>query len=227
MDDLLDRVAALPARSVIYYLHVFQDGVGQSYIPAEALERVVARANAPVYGHVDTYVGRGAVGGRVFSFGAEGENAARLALRLLEGERPEVLLPGAPDPNTDLFDWRQLRRWGIAEATLPAGAEVRFREESFWAAYRWRITGAGIVCGTQTVLLAALLVQHVKRRRADARFRSVVETASVGMVMARRDGTIVRTNAASDKLFGYAPGELIGRSAGELVPVALRPGVVA
>ncbi len=227
MGDLLARVAALPAGSVIYYLHVFQDGAGRSFIPAEALEQVAARATAPVYGHVDTYVGRGAVGGRVFGFGAEGENAARLVLRLLGGERPERLPPTNPDANTTLIDWRQLRRWGVAEADLPAGAEVRFREESFWEAYRGWVAGGAAVCGVQAALIAALLVQRVKRRRADQRFRQVVEAAPVGMVMVRPDGTIVLTNAELEKQFGYTPGQLLGRSADELVPIPFRADTAA
>jgi PAS domain S-box-containing protein len=218
MADLLDRVAALPPGTVIYYLHVFQDGAGRSFIPAEALEQIAARANAPVYGHVDTYVGRGAVGGRVFSFGAEGENAAHLVLRLLGGERPEALTAGAADANADLFDGRQLRRWGVAEADLPAGADVRFREESFWEAYRGRVVGAAAVVGVQAALIAALLVQRFKRRRADERFRQVVETAPVGMVLVRRNGTVALTNPELDALFGYAAGELLGRPADVLLP---------
>lgn len=220
MADLLARVAALPDGCVVYYLHVFQDGAGRPFIPAEVLEQLAERANAPVYGHVDTYVGRGAAGGRVFGFGAEGETAARLALRLLAGEPAGT--PSSSDSTTALFDWRQLRRWGIAEADLPPGAVVRFRDESFWAAHRAQIVGAGAVCGVQAALIAALLVQRVKRQRADRRFRQVVETAPVGMVMARRDGTIVLANPALDTLFGYAPGELLGRSVETLLPVPLR-----
>ena len=220
--DLLNRVAALPPGSVIYYLHIFQDGAGRSFIPAEALEQLAARANAPVYGHVDTYVGRGAVGGRVFSFGAEGENAARLARQLLDGERPDALPASASDSHTHLFDGRQLRRWGVADDALPPGAEVRFRELSIWGAYRSLIITGFLVCIVQAVLIVALIVQRVKRRRADARFRQVVETAPIGMLMVSRDGTVVLTNAALERLYGYVPGELVGRSAEELVPVPLR-----
>ena len=88
MDDLLARVADLPDRSLIFYLHIFQDGTGKSFVPAEALELLAARANAPIYGRVDTHVGRGIVGGHVFSFEAEGRSAARLGLRILAGEKP-------------------------------------------------------------------------------------------------------------------------------------------
>ena len=89
MNDLLRRVAALPDRSVIYYLHVFEDGLGNTFVPAEVVGPLSSAANAPVYGHYSTYVGRGVVGGRVVSFEAEGANAARVAVRILAGETPE------------------------------------------------------------------------------------------------------------------------------------------
>src|SRR5262249_50673115 len=73
MDELLRRVAELPERSLVYYLHIHRDGSGKPYFPAEALDRLAARANAPIYGHVDTYVGRGIVGGHVFRFETEGK----------------------------------------------------------------------------------------------------------------------------------------------------------
>ena len=58
LGDLLKEVADLPDGSLVYYLHVQQDGTGRTFAPAEVAERVAAAANAPVYGHVDTYIGR-------------------------------------------------------------------------------------------------------------------------------------------------------------------------
>src|SRR5262249_42149951 len=57
LEDLLKQVSHLPGQSIIYYLHVFQDGTGRALVPAEVLARLAAKANAPVYGHVDSYVG--------------------------------------------------------------------------------------------------------------------------------------------------------------------------
>jgi PAS domain S-box-containing protein len=63
-----------------------------------------------------------------------------------------------------------------------------------------------------------LLIQLVKRRRAEEQFRLVVETAPTGMLMVRRDGTIVMVNAQVEKLFGYTKDELLGQSVELLVP---------
>jgi PAS domain S-box-containing protein len=88
--------------------------------------------------------------------------------------------------NTDLFDWRQLRRWGIREQSLPPGSVVRFREPTLWDAYRWPVVGGISVCLAQAVLIAGLLVHRRKWRRAEravreseARFRLMADAAPI------------------------------------------------
>ncbi len=194
LDDLLARVADLPDQSLIYYLHMFQDGTGRVTVPAQVLEQLAYKAKAPIYGHVDSYVGRGIVGGQVFSFEAAGRDAARIGLRILAGERPETIgVQGAAD-NAYLFDWRQLRRWGIGEDHLPPGSVVRNRELGFWDLYKWPAVGATAVCLVQALLIAGLLVQRSSRRRADRalyeserRFRLMADTAPVLVWMSGRD----------------------------------------
>ena len=68
----------------------------------------------------------------------------------------------------DQVDWRQLRRWGISEARVPQGTFVRFRELSVWDQYQSYILGAAALFVAQTALIAGLLVQAARRRRAEA-----------------------------------------------------------
>jgi signal transduction histidine kinase len=174
MDDLLTRVSGLPDRSIIQYLHVFEDGAGKTFIPAQALELVAAVANAPIYGHLDSYLGHGIVGGRVFSVELEGRQAAHLGLRILGGQRPEQIDRQDVSPHVPtltIFDWRQLRRWGISETSLPPGSEIRFRNPSVWDLYRWHIVGAIFLFVVETALIVALLAQMARRRRSDDELR--------------------------------------------------------
>lgn len=53
---------------------------------------------------------------------------------------------------------------------------------------------------------------------SDERFRLVVEAAPNAMVMVDRDGLIVMVNAATERLFGYDRGDLLGRAVEMLVP---------
>ena len=171
MDDLLKRVANLPSRSVIQYLHIFKDATDKTFIPAEALELIAGKANAPIYSHVGSYVGRGIVGGHVMSFERAGKNAAMLGLRILAGERPERISGPAVSSNEYAVDWRQLRRWGLSEAALPAGAVVRYREPTLWDLYRWHIAGAIALFVLETALIVTLLVQMAHRRKAEQDLR--------------------------------------------------------
>jgi PAS domain S-box-containing protein len=218
------RVADLPDRSIIQYLHVFEDGAGKTFIPAEVLEVLAAAANAPIYGHLDSYVGHGIVGGRVASFERLGRSAASLGLRILAGERPEDISAQEVSANVDMFDWRQLRRWGVSEASLPPGSDVRHRAPGLWHLYRWHIIGAVSVFALQTGLIVALLSQRVNRRRADMRFWQVVATAPYGVIMVGRNGLIAMANAQTEKLFGYSREELLGRPVEILVPERFRSG---
>lgn len=61
-----------------------------------------------------------------------------------------------------------------------------------------------------------------ERKRAEDRFRLVVEAAPNAMVMIGDDGIIVLINSQTENLFGYSRGELVGRPVELLVPTRLR-----
>ena len=80
-------------------------------------------ANAPVYSIVDSTMGFGVLGGQMLSFESMGIRAAEVGQRILAGEEPKNI-PEQDVPTVPMFDWRQLKRWGISEATLPEGSIV-------------------------------------------------------------------------------------------------------
>jgi signal transduction histidine kinase len=93
-----------------------------------------------------------------------------MARRILEGERPRDI-PVEAAPVVPMFDWRQVKRWGIDSSRLPPDADIRFRTPSQWETYRWYIIGTIVVVVAQLVLIAALLAQHARRRRAEGTLR--------------------------------------------------------
>jgi diguanylate cyclase (GGDEF)-like protein/PAS domain S-box-containing protein len=56
------------------------------------------------------------------------------------------------------------------------------------------------------------------RRRADARFRSLIEHGSEGILVFDPDGIIVFASPAVEGIYGYTPDELVGRDARDLIP---------
>ena len=170
--ELERRLASLPARSIVYYLLVTEDGGGNKFHPLEYVDRVAAAANAPTYSWVDSTMGHGVVGGSLYTQQEAASRIGQLALRVLRGERPDTIAKSVVDLNVTQVDWRQLRRWGIDEARVPAGTLVRFREPDIWDRYKVYILAALAVLLLQSGLIAGLLVQRVRRRRAEAELRA-------------------------------------------------------
>ena len=86
--------------------------------PMRSWSRSRAPATAPVYGFFDQFLGRGIVGGHLYSLDAHGAAAARFALQILAGTSPSALPPVEPSSSRDMFDGRQLRRWRYLRAPL-------------------------------------------------------------------------------------------------------------
>jgi PAS domain S-box-containing protein len=171
MPALLDRVASLPAHTIIYFLSVVEDGAGSKFVGLDSLDQVADVANAPIYSWHTVAMGRRIVGGSLQSTDLLGAKIAEVGLRVLRGERAESIPVAHLDANVDEFDWRQLRRWGISESLLPSGSVVRYRQPGTWERYRVYIFGAFGLLALQTILIATLLVQRARRIQTERRLR--------------------------------------------------------
>jgi signal transduction histidine kinase len=167
LQDLLTELSHLPPRTLVFYMTVFRDGAGETFVPHEVVERVSAAASAPTYGFLDQYVGRGIVGGNVYSLSAHGVEAAKLALRVLAGTEALGAQVSEVSTNKLLFDWRQLQRWGISESKLPAGSEIWFHEPSAWEKNRTAILGVTAAVLAQAMIIGWLLHERRYRHRAE------------------------------------------------------------
>jgi signal transduction histidine kinase len=170
-EALESRLTTLPVRSIVYYLVFDQDAAGENYQPLEYLERIAALSNAPVYSWVDSTMDHGVVGGSMKSQTAQMQAVGALALRVLKGEPAGTIPVSAPNLNVREVDWRQLRRWGISEARVPADTVIRFREPTIWDRYRSYIVGAAALLLAESALIAGLLIQRARRRQAERRLR--------------------------------------------------------
>jgi signal transduction histidine kinase len=90
---------------------------------------------------------------------------------VLNGERADDIPVFTLETDVNQVDWRQLRRWGIAESRVPPNAEVLFKDPTVWDRYKRYIVGAVVIVFAQAALIAGLLVQRVKRRRVELALR--------------------------------------------------------
>ena len=165
--EILHAVAALPAKTIILYLTVFEDGAGKQFFPRDVAAAITKASSVPVYGIYDTYLPAGIVGGHMDTFEEIGTATGKLALRLLAGELPGIREEKLPEIGADHASWPALQRWNIAEQRLPPGTIEHFKQPTLWSEYRWQIITVVALVEVQTLLLLALLIQARRRRRAE------------------------------------------------------------
>jgi len=145
----------------VLFTTFFRDGTGAPFAPQEVVEQVSAAANRPVYGLADQFLGRGIVGGSLYSFADLGTETGRLISQILARREHAQLLFDVPRRVS--FDWRQMQRWGIGASRLPPGSEINFREPSAWETYRWQIALICAVILLQGGLISGLLFERHRR----------------------------------------------------------------
>ncbi len=172
LDTLLARVSGLPGATVIFYLGLSKDGAGRIFSSAATQKLVSQAANAPLFSIIDAALGHGSVGGRMTQIEVLARKTGEIAGRVLSGDSVASIAPEAISHNPAMFDWRELKRWGIDERLLPPGSIVRFRETSLWGIYRWWVIGAFAFICLQTLLIAVLVNTLIMRKQAEARASS-------------------------------------------------------
>jgi signal transduction histidine kinase len=166
-EQMLDLVSKLPPHSFVLLGLLLQDASGVTYNQDDALARLHAVSRAPINGLYQHEVGLGIVGGRLYQGELEGTESARVAARILRGEPASRFPPVVIGTREPLYDWRELRRWGISESRLPPGSTVLFREPTAWELYRWHVVVAVGVIATQAALISGLLIQRRRRYLAE------------------------------------------------------------
>lgn len=211
--QMQQHCATLPPRSAVFFALLAVDAEGVPHLEQQSLTRLREVANAPLFGLQDTQLGRGIVGGPLMSIEEVSRTAARVAVRLLQGEDPDTIRLSPQEPGRPQFDWRELHRWGIPEARLPGGSLIRFRQPTAWERYRWRIIAVMSLCLLQAFLIVLLVVHRSRRRRAEQSLRESEERLSLaaaggdlGIWMWDLTHNGVWATANWRRMFGFSPG---------------------
>ena len=199
LPELIATTKSLPANSVILY--VWQQALneqGKLLESYEVLSRITPEASAPIYGFGTTVLGSGIVGGYLQGPEMNGAKAGEIVERILGGTQTRDI-PIERGQRVPMFDWRQLRRWGVQESQLPPDSIVRYKEFTFWELYKWRIVLAVALIVLQAAFIVVLLVERRRRRRAKealARLNAELEE--------RVDARTAALNAKSRELETFA-----------------------
>src|SRR5215467_3618991 len=225
MPALLERLRHLPPNTIVYHTALTQDAAGERFVDsAQSVPLVTSAANAPVFVMDDVDLRGGTVGGDLVNWADDARVAAQMAVRVLNGEKPQDI-PIVTSNHAYMFDWRALKRWGINESDLPPGSVVLNRPPTFWQVYKRYVLVGLFVLLAQALAILALLWQRAKRRRTEAELRKsqkqlegIVQSAMDAVIAVDDQQRIVVFNAAAEKMFGCPTQDAIGSTIDRFIP---------
>src|SRR5436305_912292 len=168
------QAASLPPHSSIVWQLLNLDGAGISHEGDAALNKMRAAAHAPIFTYQGAYFGDRIVGGPMYSVQEVSREAAAVAMRILQGEKPSDIKVQPIGFSRPKYDWREMQRWGISESRLAPGREVYFRQPTLWDQYRWLILGVTAALLVQAALISWLVYEHRRRSHAEVRSRNAM-----------------------------------------------------
>ena len=232
-EEILRRVSGPLPKTVILYLGIFQDSTGRSFIPDDFARVLAQSASAPVFSMQDNWLDAGIVGGSMTSFQEDGAAAGRLALKILNGESIVHVPPRVvPVPNRPMFQWAQLKRWGLDESKLPAHSIVVGKPVPIWEQHPAAALATLAFVFLQSGLIVALLWQRRQKRAATAmlreseeKFRKFFTDVPDYCFITGPDGTIRDANRSALAVLGYTREDLVGRPWRSIYAQAVPPRI--
>jgi signal transduction histidine kinase len=166
IDEAVARAAALSEDTVLHFVKHSMRNQAEDMDQVEALTQISRASRAPVFVHFEDLIGHGALGGHVWQVDEDAARVASIAKQLAFGAKPADF-PVAESAHRNVVDWRQMQRWQIPEARLPAGTVVLHRPVSMFAR-RPHVIGGAVLLVVQLMLISAILIQRRRRRAAES-----------------------------------------------------------
>ncbi len=171
MPDLLAKLRTLTPASLVFYSFFSHDATGRFFEYDQSAAAIARASPVPIYGAWDFNLGYGMVGGKLISGFYQGVTAGKIALRVLRGENPDtipVVRFSADRPNRYMFDYAQLRRFGISPGALPKDSVIENMPTSFFQRHPFgSLVGAGLFLFL--IVANSILVLNIRRRKAAER----------------------------------------------------------
>jgi len=231
---LARELAALGDNAIILNLSLFKTRDRRSFTLREGVEFIKKFTDAPVYGTWDSFLGSGAVGGKLTSSVLQGEVAFQLASGILNGVPINLLPIVRESPNAYMFDYRELSKYGISLDRLPSDSKVEFLPQGIYWKYKSQIWVGAVILVLLMIMVLSLYALLIYRRRIDealrnseARYRNLFEQNMDPVILLNDDGKIFDVNRRAETFFSTTKSAMIGNRLDDFSATSLQTNVSA
>ena len=168
-DELTIALNKLPGNCAVLMLSFYQDRAGENFSAHDFTKLITENCNVPVYTAWDFFLGLGIAGGVMTNGQAQGKHAARLAIRVLNGEPANQIPVLRESPNLPMLDYSVMKQFGLSTAKIPADIIIINKPESCTHDHTLEISIALCFSMLQFLMILALAVNILRRKRAETR----------------------------------------------------------
>jgi len=218
MAELLQKLDKLGDESVVLFESALRDREGNVYSLDDSLTMIDKHCAAPIYITGFGMLGLGPVGGKLTNGSYQGQAAAKMAIRILNGESADDIPILHESPNAYMFDYARLQHFGISVSNLPEGSIIINEPKSFYYEYKtWVWTVIAIIAGLVTIVII-LLANILRRKKAEKAlresellYRTLVENIHLGITLIDTDHRVVMTNVGLGNFLRKPRSEIVGK----------------
>jgi len=216
MEQIEERMRGLWENTVAVFMTLYRDSTGRYVSLEEGVTRISQESKRPLYTFHAQVLEYGTIGGKLLSGFHHGKKAAEMAVLILDGEKPEDIPIVDTTTAKYMFDYRQLKRYGIDFDELPEDSIIGDIPRNMYREHKWEIAGV-IAVGAVLVTAIALLYFNIGRRkrisekldRSEEKYGEVVGLSPDAIVVLQ-EGGYKMVSPAFTKLFGYTQEEAVG-----------------
>lgn len=223
MGKTLNELSHLPDTSAVLLMGYNVDSEGKVIDSAESGSLVASWSRVPVYTMDQTRFRGGVIGGSLLSGERQGQVAAEMVKRILNGE-PAEKIPVIKDPlPLVMMEYPALERFGLLSGRYPGSALLINQPVSFYQQYRYRIWIFFVILIALILLSSFLTINIYLRHKIEEKLRSNEENLkitldSIGDAVIATDpsGSVVRMNPAAEKITGWKSSDAYGKKIQEV-----------
>ena len=166
-EEFLERMRGLGDNTVVFELDAFRDKDGKVYTIDDVCRLLADNCPRPVFRVSTGGVGNGAFCSGFLDFTKFGITAGQMAIDILNGRAPSDIDLANDSVTEYVFDWQQLKRFGIRNSQLPENSIVLGADPNLMESYGAILQPLSYVLMGFACLTLFLVLEFLKSRRSE------------------------------------------------------------
>lgn len=209
--EFYGQLQGLSTEDAVLLLSAYKDKNNTTFLFNESLNKIKKNLSIPLFHLWYHGIGDGILGGKVINHFEQGRTAAEIVLQITGGKPVKEIKVSEQSPNQYVFDYNELQKHNLFKSVLPKKSLILNTPYSFYNEYKIEIWLMLCVVITLTTALFIAIITIVQKKQVETKHKEMIANISDVIAILDSQGIIRYKSTNIEKLFGWAPNELIGK----------------